>query len=187
MGKVVFGMMMSLDGFVNDRSGSVAHLYPDLAALVATETMQESIRTTGAVVMGRRSFEMGDPDAYVGSYEFQVPIFVVTHHPPEKLPKQDENLTFTFVTDGVESAIRQAKAAAGDQDVTVIGGASIGRQLIEAGLIDEIEIGIMPVLLGDGLRLFDHLDIEPTLLERLKVIEDASGATYLKFRVARAH
>ena len=108
MAKVVAGMTMSLDGFVADRKGSVARLYPDFEAMHDTTTMKEAIEKTGAVVMGRRTFEMGKPDSYVGTYEFQVPIFVVTHEPPAVAPKQDERLTFTFVTDGVESAIRQA-------------------------------------------------------------------------------
>jgi dihydrofolate reductase len=156
MSKVVVGTTMSLDGFINDRNGSVDRLYPDLAALGKTEMLQESIRTTGAVVMGRHAFEMGDPDWYVDNYEYQVPIFVVTHRVPDKPPRQDDKLTFTFVTDGIESAVRQARAAAGDKDVTVIGGADIAQQIIKAGLADEIEVGIMPILLGEGLRFFEH-------------------------------
>ena len=105
---------MSLDGFINDRSGSVEVLYPDLAALPDTEPLRESIRKTGAVVMGRNSFAMAeDPDWYAGNYEYQVPIFVLTHNSPEKLPKQTDELTFTFITDGIQTAIRQAKVAAG--------------------------------------------------------------------------
>jgi dihydrofolate reductase len=134
--------------------------------------------------MGRRAFEMGDPDSYVGNYEFQVPIFVLTHEPPLKAPKQDENLTFTFVTDGIESAIRQAKAAAGDKNVTVIGGASTGQQLIRAGLVDELEIDIMPVLLGEGLRLFEHIGSEPIELEKISVGE-INSRTQFRFRVVK--
>ena len=90
MGKVVVGMTVSLDGFVNDRNGLVSRLYPDLAALRKTKMLQESIRTTGAVLMGRRAYEMGDPDSYDwDDYEFQVPIFVLTHHVPEKMPKEN--------------------------------------------------------------------------------------------------
>ncbi len=113
MAKVVVGMTVSLDGFVEDQSGSAARLYPDLADLRDTAYMQDAIEETGAVLMGKRAFEMGDPDSYVGNYEFQVPIFVLTHNPPPVPPKQDEHLTFTFVTDGMESALDQAKAAAG--------------------------------------------------------------------------
>jgi dihydrofolate reductase len=111
MATVIAGMTMSLDGFVADASGNASRLYPDLAALRGTDYMNAAIEETGAVLMGRRAFEMGDPDSYVGDYEFQVPIFVLTHHPPKTLPKQDERLTFTFVTEGVESATAQAKAA----------------------------------------------------------------------------
>ena len=181
-GKVIVGATMSLDGFINDRSGSVDRLYPDLEALRKTEALQESIRTTGAVVMGRRAYAMGDPDSYVDNYEFQVPIFVLTHAVPEKLPKQSEKLTFTFVTDGIESAIRQAKAAAGDKNVTVVGGASTAQQCIQTGLVDEIEIGIMPILFGEGLRFFDQLDADSIELETTRVRE-AAGVTYLTFRV----
>ncbi len=76
--KVIVGMTMSIDGFVADRSGDVGRLYPDLATLRGTPYMDAAVAETGAVLMGRRTFEMGDPDSYVGTYEFQVPIFVVT-------------------------------------------------------------------------------------------------------------
>ena len=98
MAKVIVGMTISLDGFVADQNGHAGRLYPDLAALRYTTYMKDAIEQTGAVLMGRRTFEMGDPDSYVGNYEFQVPIFVLTHHPPSVAPKQDEHLTFTFVT-----------------------------------------------------------------------------------------
>jgi dihydrofolate reductase len=131
MATVTAGMTVSLDGFVADREGSAARLYPDLVDLQGTDDMDAAIAETGAVVMGRRTFEMGDPDAFVGNYEFQVPIFV-THHPPAVAPRQDEHLTFTFVTDGVESAIEHANAAAGDKVVQVVGGPSVIQQLRES-------------------------------------------------------
>jgi dihydrofolate reductase len=112
LAKVIVGMTISLDGFVADRNGNAGRLYPDLAALRDTAYMKDTIEETGAVLMEKRTFEMAESDSYVGNYEFQVPIFVLTHHPPSVLPKQDEHLTFTFVTDGVESAVGQAKAAA---------------------------------------------------------------------------
>lgn len=87
--------------------------------------MRDAVAATGAVIMGKKTFEMRDPDSYVGTYEFQVPIFVLTHHPPRILPKQDERLTFTFIGDGVASAVSQAKAAAGNKAVQIIGGASV--------------------------------------------------------------
>ena len=186
MPKVIVGMTVSLDGFINDRSGSVGALYADLAALHDTEPLRESMQNTGAVVMGRNSFAMADdPDSIADNYEYQVPIFVLTHEAPQKKPKENDRLTFTFVTDGIESAIAQAKAAAGNKDVTVIGSASITRQCIQADLADELHVDIMPVLLGGGLRLFDEIGIEPVQLERLKVVELPAGRTHLRFRLVK--
>jgi len=186
MGKVILGMTMSLDGFINDRDGSVEALYPDLAALRDTEPLSESIRNTGAVVMGRNSYAMADdPDWFAGNYEYQVPIFVLTHTPPQKMPKQTAELTFTFVTDGIQSAIRQAKAAAGKKDVTVIGAANTAQQCLEAGLADELHIDIMTVLLRAGLRTFEDTNAEPIRLERIKVMELPGGRTHLEFRILK--
>ena len=96
MGKVILGMTMSLDGFVNDRKGDVGRLYPDLEALRETESLQEAIRTTGAVVMGRHAYDMANGD-FTG-YEFQVPIFVLTHRVPAKVAKgENENFKFIFI------------------------------------------------------------------------------------------
>jgi dihydrofolate reductase len=106
--------------------------------------MNAAVNETGAVLMGRKTFAMADPDSYVGTYEFQVPIFVLTHHPPRVPPKQDERLTFTFVSDGVASAIAQAKAATGDKAVQVVGGANVIQQVLRAGLVDQLHIDIMP-------------------------------------------
>lgn len=186
MGKVILGMTMSLDGFINDRNGSVEALYPDLAALLETQPMQESIQNTGAVVMGRNSYAMAeDPDWFAGNYEYQVPLFVLTHEPPPpgKHPKETDDLSFTFVTDGIESAINQAKAAAGHKDVTIIGATSMVRQCLQAELADELHVDIMPILLGNGLRAFEDLDTESIQLERIKVVELPAGRTHMEFRV----
>ncbi len=171
MTKVILGMTMSLDGFINDANGGVALLYPDLEELDQTDLMQESIRTTGAVVMGRRTFEMAsDPDSYAATYEFQVPIFVITEQAPERKPKENGRISFTFV-DNVDAAIQQAKQAAGGIDVTVVGGPSIGQQLLKAGLVDELQIGIMPILLGEGQRLFEHLEGMQIMLRKTRFVE----------------
>ncbi len=95
----------------------------------------------------------------------------MTHAVPEQRPKENDRLRFTFVTDGIESAIAQAKAAAGDKDVTVVGGAHIAQQCLQARLLDELQIGIVPILLGGGLRPFDHIGTERLELERIQVIE----------------
>ena len=183
MGKVIVGATMSLDGFMNDRHGDVSRLYPDLEALRRTEMLQEEIRTTGAVVMGRRAYDMAEGD--VTDYEYQVPIFVLTHHIPEKVAKgENDQLTLTFVTDGMESAIEKAQAAAGDKYVMVVGGANTAQQCLRAGLVDEIHIGIVPVLLGGGLRFFEPLVNEEMELERTRVFESPTR-TDLWFRVVK--
>ena len=186
MAKVVLGMTVSLDGFINDRDGSVADLYPDLVAWRETEPGKESIQSTGAVVMGRNSYAMSeDPDWFAGNYEYQVPIFVLTHAPPEKHPKETRDLTFTFVTDGIESAIRQAKEAAVEKDVNEIGAASTAQQCLKAGLADELQVDIMTVLLGDGLRPFEDIDQRQVQLERLTVMELPHGRTHLRLRIIK--
>jgi dihydrofolate reductase len=182
MATVIAGMTVSLDGFVADPSGSARRLYTDLAELRRSAYMEAAIEETGAVLMGRRTFEMGDPDSYVGNYEFQVPIFVLTQHPPETPPKQDERLTFTFVTDGLVSAVEQARAAAGDKAVQVVGGASVVQQLLRSRLIDELRVDVMPVLLGGGVRLIENIDPEGVQLEKSDV-QDLGPRTSLGFRV----
>jgi len=186
MAKVIAGTTMSLDGYITDPAGSLDPLYPDFEAMLASEPMKEAIRDTGAVVMGRNAFAMAeDPNSYAVDYEFQVPIFVLAHAVPDRKPKEAGTLSFTFVTDGIESAVRQAKAAAGDRDVQVIGGASTVRQCLAAGLADELQIDIMPVLLGGGLRMFEPMEAGPVRLERLRVVEHPSGRTGLVFRVLK--
>ncbi|HQA67345.1 MAG TPA: dihydrofolate reductase family protein [Aggregatilineales bacterium] len=184
MAKVIGGLTLSLDGFASDAHGSIDRLYPDLVDLQNSEMLQEEIRTTGAVILGRRSFDLADdPDDYAGGYEFQVPLFVVTHHAPEKKPKENDQLTITFVTDGIESAVKQAKAAAGDRNVMLIG-ASITQQCLNAGLCDGLHVGLMPVLFGEGLRLFENIDVSNITLEKIRVFE-AGERTDIWYRVVR--
>ncbi len=183
MGNVIIGATMSLDGFMADRNGDVSRLYPDFEALHQTEMLREEIRTTGAVVMGRRAYDMAAGD--LTGYEYQAPIFVLTHHIPEQQPKgQNDQLTVTFVTDGIASAIEQAKAAAGDKQVTVVGGAQTAQHCLRAGLVDEIHMGIVPVLLGEGLRFFAPPDNEQLKLEQTRVFESPTR-TDLWFRVVK--
>ena len=183
MGNVIIGATMSLDGFMNDRNGDISPLYPDFEALRNTEMLREEIRMTGAVVMGRRSYDMAEGD--LTGYEYQVPIFVLTHAIPEQ-PIKGENdlLTVTFVTDGIESAITKAKAAASNRQVTVVGGAHTAQQCMRAGLVDEIHIGIVPILLGAGLRFFEPLDNEQMKLERTRVFASPTR-TDLWFRIVK--
>jgi len=167
MAKVCFGMIMSLDGFVNDRNGGMDKLY---ASFEPNEAINDIMARTGAVILGRRTFDLGEPDAYADHYEFQVPIFVMTHHPPATHPKENDQLTFTFVSEGIESAVQQAKAAAGEKDVLILG-ADIFRQALKAGLVEELQIAIAPILLGKGLRLFEQLEDLEINLEKIRTIE----------------
>ena len=186
MSRVILGTTISLDGFINDREGSVAALYPDLDAWRSTEPGQESNQNTGAVVMGRNSFAMAeDPDWFAGNYEYQVPVFVLTHQPPQKHPRETYSLTFTFVTDGVESAIAQAKASAVNKDVNVIDAASTACQCLQARLVDELHIDIMPVLLGARLRFFDEMDTTVIQMERLQVMKLPGGRIHIRFRIVK--
>jgi dihydrofolate reductase len=183
MAKVVFGMTMSLDGFVNDRNGSVTPLYS--LDTLPKQLLEDAIAATGAVVMGRRTFEMAeDPDTYADVYEFQVPIFVVTDRAPARTPKQNDRLRFTFVTDGAEAAIRQAKAAAGAKEVCIVGGPNLGQQLLRAGLVDELQLGIAPILLGAGLRLFEHLGDTAIQLEKVRLV-DSGPRTDIWYRMVK--
>jgi dihydrofolate reductase len=157
-----------------------------------SEVVEESLRSTGAVLMGRRMFSGGegswdeDPNAdgwWGDDPPFRVPVFVLTHHARETVTKQG-GTSFTFVTDGIEAALEQAQAAAGDKDVAIAGGAGLIQQYLKAGLLDEFQIHLVPVLLGDGVRLFDQLDSEQVELEATRVIE-SPGITHLKFRVVK--
>lgn len=110
---------------------------------------------------------------------------MLTHQPPHVIPKQDEHLTFTLVTDGVESAIAQATAVAGDKAVQVVGGVSVARQLLHAGLVDELHVDVMPVLFGAGLRFSENTGLERVQLEKISV-HDLGARTSLSFHVKRS-
>lgn len=185
MGKVIAGagMNMSLDGFINDSSGHVGKLNPDFTEIHGNASFQEMIKQTGAVIMGRHTYVMADPFMWANEdYEFQTPIFVLTHTPPETYPKGNGKLSFTFVTDGIESAVSRAKEAAGDRDVQVLG-ANITQQCLNAGLCDELQINVISVLLGNGLRLLENIDADKVELERTKVEEVTSIRTSITYGV----
>ena len=185
MSRVIAGMTMSLDGFIADRERQIGMLYSDFDTYAASDSLTTATEETGAVLMGRRTFDMAeDPDSYAASYEFQVPIFVVTHAPPTVHPKGNDRLTITFVTDGIEPALALAVDAAGDKAVTVVGGAEINRELMRAGLVDELHVDIMPIFLGEGLRLFDDPSLERSGLELLDCQRTGERVS-LKYRLAR--
>ena len=186
MAKVILGVTISLDGFAEDSEGSVGALYPDLDTLRNTDVMRDTIQNTGAVVMAWKEFAMAeDPDWFAGNYEFQVPILVFTHKVPKEQPKETETLTFTFVTDGIENAILQAKASAGHKDITIIGSASTAQQCLKAGLADELHIDIIPMFLYGGFRPFEDIGTKPIRMEKIKVVELPAGRTHLRFRVIK--
>jgi dihydrofolate reductase len=184
MAKVVAGMVMSLDGYVRDRTGSVMPLFHDFAAMRESDAVQDAMASTGSVVMGRATYDMGNGD-YTG-YEFQAPIFVVTHDPPAQPAKgENENLRFTFVTDGIERATSQAKAAAGSKDVIMIGGPETIGQALAAGLVDELHMDVRAVLLGGGLPMFPGTLESPIELELISCSQ-SPGLTNVRYRVVRA-
>jgi dihydrofolate reductase len=204
MGKVAMGLSMSLDGFIagpNDgperplgeggerlfawySAGDTEYGLPGTEMVFevspqSAELLREAHARIGALVTGRGTFDI--TSGWGGNPPLGVPTFVVTHSVPQDWVY--EGSPFTFVTDGVESAVEQAKEAAGEKDVAV-GAASIVQQCIRAGLLDEIHVDLVPVLLGDGVRLFEHLGTGPIELEPTRVIE-GDGVTHLTFSVVR--
>jgi dihydrofolate reductase len=139
--------------------------------------------------MGRQMFGGGDGDWGDGSWKgwwgddppFHVPVFVLTHHPREPLPMEG-GTTFHFVTDGIESALEQARAAAGDGDVLIAGGADVIQQYLKAGVVDEFQVHVGPVFLGGGVRLFDGLGNDEIKLEVVRAVESPL-VTHVKYRV----
>lgn len=146
------------------------------------EILDEAFKTVGAIVMGRRMFDIAE-QAWGDNPPFHLPVFVVTHRPRESAVKEG-GTTFIFVTDGVQSALEQAKAAAQGGDISLAGGANIIQQFVKAGLLDEIQIHLVPVLLGDGRRLFDHLSAGQIELETIRVVT-SPVVTHLRFRIVK--
>jgi dihydrofolate reductase len=200
VGKVIVGLTMSLDGFIagpddgpdqplgeggrrlfswmnaGPESNRVnEHMAPPDASMPVVDAWQAEC---GAIVSGRRTFDIAG--GWKDGHPIDVPIFVVTHEPPahgEWSPK------ITFVTDGLERAVELAQEAAGDRAVSVCAADPV-QQLLRAGKLDEIEVSVVPYLLGGGVRLFDNLGPDPIELEQTSVIE-STGVTHLRYRVLR--
>lgn len=196
MGKVILRISMSLDGFIAGPQDDLEHLFKwyfsgnteiathDGRHLLklspqSARVVEQLRQTSGAMVVGRRVFD------FAGAWDGHPPIaptFIVTHTVPQQWAR--EGSPFTFVTDGVQSAIRQAKAVAGEKNV-VVETPSMMQQCLKAGLLDEMHVDLVPVLLGSGTRLFDDLEsIAPLELESIRVIE-APGVTHLAYRVIK--
>jgi dihydrofolate reductase len=193
MGKVALHISMSLDGFITEPNEGVGNpLGDDPGRLhdwmfdAKTETdaavLDEIYASTGAILIGKLMFDVGF-EPWGDPPPFGMPVFVLTHEERKPLPMQG-GTTYTFVTDGIEAALELARAAAGDKNVGIWGGANIMREYLRAGLLDEMQIHLIPVLLGGGVRLFEDLGPEPIELRRTSSIETPS-ATHFRFDVVK--
>ena len=216
MGQLILDISVSLDGFVAGpnqsleeplgQGGELLHEWAFAAAAwrqqhgleggeanVDSELAGETLARVGASIMGRHMFSGGtgpwkdDPRAngwWGDEPPFHHPVFVLSHHAREPLELQ--GTTFTFVADGIESALEQAQAAAGGRDVQVAGGGDVAAQYLRAGLLDDVQLHVVPVLLGAGTRLFEgHLDGEPAKLESTRIVQSPTGVAHLRYRVPR--
>lgn len=197
-GKITTGFSMSLDGFVAGPNEDFQQLFAWMAsgdtdytitigkneqklkiAEASVKNFENAINTAGALVAGRRLYEL--THGWGGHHPVGAPVVVVTHRPqPEWV---EEEWPVTFVTDGLESAIEQARRIAGTKNV-VIASAKIVQQCLNAGLLDEIHIDLVPFLLGDGVRLFEHLKLAPVALEDPEV-SIGKGVTHLTYRIKK--
>jgi dihydrofolate reductase len=203
MGKVFFDITTSLDGFVAGPNDSLKlplgeggeRLHEWVFGLASwrephgleggetgldSEVLAEATKNVGATILGRRMFDLAQ--GWGDNPPFHMPVFVLTHRASDPLMKEG-GTTFTFVTNGIESALEQARAAAGDKDVAIAGGANTIQQYLSAGLVDEFQLHVAPLLLGGGVRLFDRAPADITL-ESTRVPESPKVA-HLKFRVVK--
>jgi dihydrofolate reductase len=196
MTKVVALMSMSLDGYVADENDGVAEVFDwyfsgDVEVPTASATSDMTFRVSspsaehltglvaeiGAMLTGRRTFDVAD--GWGGQHPWDVPAFIVTHQVPDGWPRPGS--TIEFVTDGIESAVARARSAAGPKSVGVHGAQTI-QQCLDAGLLDEIHIDLAAVLLGGGVRMFDHLANTPVVLGNPTVVSGV-GVTHLRYPV----
>jgi dihydrofolate reductase len=200
MGRVVVNLTISLDGYIAGPDDGPAlplgrggeHLFTWMTAGPEANRVESRLRPPdaskaivaewltgyGAIVSGRRTFDIAG--GWRDGHPVDVPIFVVTHQAPTR---GEWSPRVSFVTDGLDRALRLAREAAGDRDVSV-GGATIAQQLLRASMLDGIQVSVVPLLLGGGVRLFDHLGGDPILLEQVRVVE-SDGVTHLCYRVVR--
>jgi dihydrofolate reductase len=183
MGSVLLDMAISLDGYVGGADGQDVGLYDWYGdpSPQSRPVVDELVATTGAILIGRGAYGTADDAQGWDETPYEVPHVVVTHRPPQPAP--DGPVEFVFVTSGVQEAVRVARERAGERGVAIGGGADVARQCLAAGLVDEVQLHVVPVVLGEGLRLFDgplpRLGLEP-----LRVV-DAPAVTHLRYRVRR--
>ena len=183
MAGVLLDMAISQDGFVGvpgDADPGLYDWYFDPSE-ASRPVVDELVATTGAIVLGRGAFGTGDDAEGWEDTPYAVPHFVVTHRPPTG--RLDGPVEFVFVTEGVVAAVARARAAAGDRCATIGGGADIARQCLADGLVDELQLHVVPVLLGSGIPLFDGFGAA-LRLSKLRVV-DAPNVTHLRYRVER--
>ena len=193
MSKVVFDISLSLDGFMTAANRRPEQPMGD-GGLRLVEwafgddkrdraVLADGIASIGAVIAGRRTYDDSLPwwgaDGPTG--DGRLPVFIVSHNVPDETPAGG---VYTFVTGGIESVLEQARAAAGDKGVTVMGGAQTGQQFLAAGVVDELSLHVVPVLLGTGTRMFENLGEAHIALEPLATIQ-TPRATHLRLRIAR--
>jgi dihydrofolate reductase len=194
MAKVIANMSMSLDGFVSHPTDGVDQLFhwygsgdvpvhtanPDMTFRVSAasaDRLNQAFERIGVLMYGRRTFD--EAGGWIGGHPIGKPVVVVTHSVPDGWPRADTPLT--FVTDGIESALAQAKATAGGKAVAV-GSADLTQQCLNLGLLDELQIDLVPLLLGEGIRFLDHLKETPLALHEPSVVQGA-GVTHLSYQV----
>jgi dihydrofolate reductase len=193
MARVIVQQSVSLDGYSAGHNTGLDHplgekgdllhdwmFDPTVDVELNRELSSETLNVPGAFILGRTMFDAG-----IGLWDtgtFLAPCFVVTSRPHEAVVAKSGQ--FNFVVDGIEQALISAKAAAGDRPVMVMGGATVAQQFIKARLVDELRIALVPVLLGQGVRFFDHLGTDTANLEVIRVIS-ATRATHLYYRFAK--
>ena len=194
-GKVIWDVNVSLDGFIAKPDDSPGRLfdwyfkgdkesayqtdrYPFKLSEEEVKIFDDSTKSIGAVVAGRRTYD--STKGWRASYYNPVPMFIVTHNVPQVVP--EGKTKFTFVTDGIESAIQQAKTAADGKAVNLLG-ANIAGQVVEAGLLDEFHVHMAPFFLGDGIRLYNRPGSQQVQFERISVVSSSSGWTHLEFKL----
>lgn len=193
MSKVYAEMSMSLDGFVTGPNvrigngmgddGDRLHDWMFDGRTATDEKILAEVRAgTGAVIIGKGMFDVGF-EPWGDPPPFGVPVYVVTHAARTPLPMQG-GTTYIFVAEGIEAALAQARAAAGGQNVGIWGGANVMRQYLAAGLVDELNLHLVPILLGGGIRLFEGPDVRGSELRKVGVVE-TPGASHFRFEVVK--
>jgi dihydrofolate reductase len=187
MGKVVFGLSVSLDGFIADKNDGVSEVFAWFGSKMEHffAVVGDSMNEGGVVIMGHRSFDqIYGEQGWVMPDGTPIPGPVVVLQSQARAPEEKGQSQFYFVTDGIASAIAKAREIAGEDKNIALHGASAVQQALQAGLLDEMHMSVAHVLLGEGVRLFDHLGTQPIHLEHLRTLE-TPGATHLSFRVVK--